>query len=65
MVVDDSVKNPSMRTHSNSQHRDFHRGRISRHLMTGVAAMSDLVFLILTGAFFALASLIVKGVERL
>ena len=27
--------------------------------------MSDLVFVILTGAFFALASLIVKGVERL
>jgi hypothetical protein len=33
--------------------------------MTGVHAMSDLVFVILTGAFFALASLIVKGVERL
>jgi len=27
--------------------------------------MNDLVFLILTGAFFALATLIVKGVERL
>jgi len=27
--------------------------------------MSDLVFVILTGAFFALTSLIVKGVERL
>jgi hypothetical protein len=27
--------------------------------------MSDLVFVILTGAFFALASLVVKGVERL
>jgi len=27
--------------------------------------MSDLVFVILTGAFFTLASLIVKGVERL
>jgi len=27
--------------------------------------MSDLVFVILTGVFFALASLIVKGVERL
>jgi hypothetical protein len=37
----------------------------SSHLMTGVHAMSDLVFLILTGAFFALAALIVKGVERL
>jgi hypothetical protein len=33
--------------------------------MTGVHAMSDLVFVILTGAFFALASLILKGVERL
>jgi hypothetical protein len=29
------------------------------------SAMSDLVFVILTGAFFALTSLIVKGVERL
>jgi len=27
--------------------------------------MSDLVFVILTGVFFALTSLIVKGVERL
>jgi len=27
--------------------------------------MSDLLFVILTAAFFALASLIVKGVERL
>jgi len=27
--------------------------------------MSDLVFVILTGAFFALLTLIVKGVERL
>jgi len=27
--------------------------------------MSDLMFVILTGAFFALASLIVRGVERL
>jgi len=27
--------------------------------------MSDLIFVILTGAFFALASLIVRGVERL
>jgi hypothetical protein len=37
----------------------------SSHLTTGVHAMSDLVFVILTGAFFALASLIIKGVERL
>jgi hypothetical protein len=35
------------------------------HLTTGVHAMSDLLFVILTGAFFALASLILKGVERL
>jgi len=27
--------------------------------------MTDLVFVVLTGAFFALATLIVKGVERL
>jgi len=27
--------------------------------------MSDLIFVILTGAFFALALLIVRGVERL
>jgi len=27
--------------------------------------MPDLVFVILTGAFFALAALIVRGVERL
>jgi len=27
--------------------------------------MSDLIFVILTGGFFALASLLVKGVERL
>jgi len=27
--------------------------------------MSDLVFVILTGAFFALLALMVKGVERL
>jgi hypothetical protein len=33
--------------------------------MTGVHAMPDLVFVILTGAFFALTALIVKGVERL
>lgn len=36
-----------------------------RSLMTGVHAMSDLVFVILTGAFFALTALLVKGVERL
>jgi len=35
------------------------------HLMTGASAMSDLVFVILTGTFFALTSLIVKGIERL
>jgi hypothetical protein len=34
-------------------------------MMTGVQPMSDLVFVILTGAFFALASLIVRGLERL
>jgi hypothetical protein len=33
--------------------------------MTGVQAKSDLVFVILTGAFFALLALMVKGVERL
>ena len=33
--------------------------------MTGVQAMSDLGFVILTGAFFALLALMVKGVERL
>ena len=33
--------------------------------MTGVHGMSDLVFVILTGAFFALTALIVRGVERL
>jgi len=33
--------------------------------MTGVLAMPDVLFVILTVAFFALASLIVKGVERL
>ena len=37
----------------------------SGHLMTGAHEMSDLVFVILTGAFFALTALIVKGVERL
>jgi hypothetical protein len=29
------------------------------------ATMSDLVFVILTGAFFSLLALIVRGVERL
>jgi hypothetical protein len=33
--------------------------------MTGVLRMSDLVFVVLTIAFFAVASLVVKGVERL
>jgi hypothetical protein len=33
--------------------------------MTGVHPMSDLIFVILTAAFFALSSLIVRGVERL
>jgi hypothetical protein len=33
--------------------------------VTGVLRMSDLVFVVLTIAFFAVASLIVKGVERL
>jgi hypothetical protein len=33
--------------------------------MTGVHAMSDLLFVILTSAFFALLTLIVKGAERL
>jgi hypothetical protein len=33
--------------------------------MTGVHPMSDLVFVILTVAFFALGALIVRGVERL
>jgi hypothetical protein len=37
----------------------------SSHLTTGVHAMSDLVFVIITAAFFALATLTVKGVERL
>ena len=35
------------------------------HLMTGGQTMSDLVFVILTGAFFALTALILRGVERL
>jgi hypothetical protein len=34
-------------------------------LMTGVHAMSDLAFVILTGAFFALTALVVRGVEKL
>jgi len=34
-------------------------------VLTGVDAVSDLVFLILTVAFFALMALIVRGVERL
>ena len=33
--------------------------------MTGAKKMSDLVFVILTVAFFAVMALIVKGVERL
>lgn len=34
-------------------------------LMTGVLRMSDVVFVVLTVAFFAVAALVVKGVERL
>jgi hypothetical protein len=34
-------------------------------LMTGANEMADLVFVILIAAFFAVAALIVKGVERL
>lgn len=34
-------------------------------LMTGASEMADLVFVILTVAFFAVTALIVKGVERL
>jgi hypothetical protein len=33
--------------------------------MTGAPNMQDLVFVILTLAFFALSALVVKGVERL
>jgi hypothetical protein len=33
--------------------------------MTGAHEMSDLVFVLLTVAFFALTSLVVKGAERL
>jgi hypothetical protein len=33
--------------------------------MTGARPMQDLVFVMLTVAFFALSALIVKGVERL
>jgi hypothetical protein len=33
--------------------------------MTGAHAMSDIIFVLLTGAFFVLTALIVKGVERL
>ncbi len=33
--------------------------------MLGVHAMSDLLFVVVTVAFFAVAALVVKGVERL
>jgi hypothetical protein len=33
--------------------------------MTGAVKMSDLVFVLLTVAFFVVAALIVKGAERL
>jgi hypothetical protein len=33
--------------------------------MTGAPSMADLVFVVLTVAFFALTALIVRGVERL
>ena len=36
-----------------------------RHSMTGVPLVSDLVFVVAAVAFFALAALVVKGVERL
>jgi hypothetical protein len=42
--------------------RDSERG--SRPI-TGVQRMSDVLFVVLTVAFFAVAALIVKGVERL
>jgi hypothetical protein len=35
------------------------------HLTTGAALMADLVFVILTVAFFAAMALVLKGVERL
>ena len=34
-------------------------------LMTGVLRMSDVVFVVVTVAFFAMAALVLKGVERL
>jgi hypothetical protein len=43
---------------------DSARGRTG-HLTTGAAAMADLVFVILTVAFFAAMALVLKGVERL
>ena len=42
--------------------RDSERGS---HPMTGAQRMSDVLFVVLTVAFFAVAALIVKGVERL
>jgi hypothetical protein len=33
--------------------------------MTGASAMADLLFVLLTVAFFAVAALVLKGVERL
>jgi hypothetical protein len=35
------------------------------HLMPGVSAVSDLLFVVVTVAFFAVAALVVRGVERL